>query len=163
MNFSFLKDEYTNAGGNLIIMCGPPACGKTTIALNLKEEIPNSIIISPDNIREELTGDMTNQSFNVEVFNTVYARIKDALKNGYNVIYDATNCRNTHRYKIIDTCREYTYRIICLMSVVPLETCFENNRKRNRVVPSEVIERMYFTLKKHPPTIFEGFDLIVRF
>ena len=43
MDYTFLNDEYVNNGGNLIILCGPPACGKTTLAYELKDKIPNSL------------------------------------------------------------------------------------------------------------------------
>jgi predicted kinase len=42
---------------------------------------------------------------------------------------------------------------------VPLEVCRERNRRRNRVVPDEVLERM--AAKLVPPTVEEGFDRVV--
>jgi len=42
---------------------------------------------------------------------------------------------------------------------VPLETCMERNRRRQRVVPEEVMHRMAGKLR--PPTFEEGFAKIV--
>jgi predicted kinase len=42
---------------------------------------------------------------------------------------------------------------------VPVEVCMERNRRRNRVVPEDVMNRM--SAKLRPPTFDEGFSKIV--
>lgn len=163
MDLGFLNTWDLEHGGNLIIMVGPPGAGKTTIAKEIADTFGNFVIVSPDKIREEITGDMNNQSQNEVVFGRVYGQLTAYLEDGYNVIYDATNCRSTYRYKIIDVCKAYAYKIVCLMSTTPIAECIRRNDERNRVVPEDVIEKMYFNLRKHPPIIFEGYDLIARF
>lgn len=150
-------------GGNLIIMVGPPGAGKTTIAEQICDSYDNFVIVSPDKVREELTGDASNQTQNERVFSRVYNQLTSYLEHGKNVVYDATNCRSHHRYKIISVCENYAYRIICVMSTTPISDCIARNNERNKPVPEDVIEKMYFNLRKHPPIIFEGFDMIVRF
>lgn len=163
MDLGFLNTWDLEHGGNLIIMVGPPGAGKTTIAKEIVDTFGNFVIVSPDKIREEITGDINNQSQNEIVFSRVYGQLNAYLKDGYNVIYDATNCRSTYRYKIVDVCKAYAYKIICLMSTTPIAECIRRNNDRNRVVPEDVIEKMYFNLRKHPPIIFEGYDLIAKF
>lgn len=163
MDLNFINTLDLKHGGNLIIMVGPPGAGKTTIAEEIVDKFDNFVIVSPDKIREEVTGDMSNQSQNEVVFGRVYGQLSAYLEDGRNVVYDATNCRSTYRYKIIDTCKDYACNIICLMSTTPISECIRRNNERNRVVPEDVIEKMYFNLRKHPPIIFEGYDLIARF
>lgn len=163
MNLSFINTLDLMRGGNLIIMVGPPGSGKSTIADDICKKFKNFVIVSPDKIREEMTGDTSDQTQNDVVFGRVYGLLTSYLEDGYNVIYDATNCRSTYRYKIIDVCKSYAYKIICLMSTTPISECIKRNNSRNRHVPEDVIEKMYFNLRKHPPIIFEGYDLIVRF
>lgn len=163
MDLSFLKILDLEHGGNLIIMVGPPGAGKTTIAEEIVDKFDNFVIVSPDRIREEITGDMNNQSQNEVVFSRVYGQLSAYLEDGRNVVYDATNCRSAYRYKIIDACKTSAYKIICLVSTTPIAKCIKRNDERNRIIPEDVIEKMYFNLKKHPPIIFEGYDLIARF
>ena len=49
----------------------------------------NTIWISSDGIRKEVYGAQTHQDNNIEVFEMIYKRTKEALNNEINVIYDA--------------------------------------------------------------------------
>ena len=49
------------------MLVGLPGSGKSTIARQLND-IYGTIIVSPDIIRKDLTGDMNDQSRNTEVF-----------------------------------------------------------------------------------------------
>lgn len=163
MDLSFIELLDIEHGGNIILLAGPPGAGKTTIANDIVNKFDNFVIVSPDKIREEITGDSASQAQNDAVFARVYSMLVSYLDAGYNVIYDATNCRSTYRYKIIDVVDEHAYKIICIMSTTPISECLRRNKERGRVVPEDVIEKMYFTLRKHPPVIFEGYDMIIKF
>ena len=80
----------------LIMMCGLVASGKSFVAnqLALKE---NAVIHSSDELRIELFGDVNEVDKNGEVFQELHKRIKDDLKKGKNVIYDATNLNHKKR------------------------------------------------------------------
>lgn len=163
MILDFLKNENLKDGGIFIIMCGPPGSGKSTLANTICENYDNFVIISPDKIREELTGDSSNQMQNDIVFARVYGQLNAYLENGQNVIYDATNCRSQYRYKIMNTVQHTAKKIFCLMATTPIGECLSRNSNRGRYVPDNVIEKMYFNLRNHPPVIFEGYDAIIRF
>ena len=74
-----------------ICAIGISGCGKTTFGNFLKEENHNLVIICPDDIREELTGDISDQSQNEKVWNICHSRIKFNLQNGNDVYLSATN------------------------------------------------------------------------
>lgn len=162
-DLSFIEKLDLDTGGIFIIMVGPPGAGKTSISKELESKY-HFMRVCPDDIREEFSGDAADQSNNEQVFAKVYSRLSFFLKEGYNVVYDATNCRTTYRMKILDTVKDCANYILCLCLTTSIGDCLERNKNRyERHVPEDVIERMYFTLKKHPPTIFEGYDAIVGF
>lgn len=52
----------------LWVMCGLSGSGKSSVAKQLAQEHENTVIVSSDLVREELTGDYENQDHNEEVF-----------------------------------------------------------------------------------------------
>lgn len=142
---------------NLIIMCGLPASGKSSYAKGVKK----SIIISTDDIREEINGNASIQDNGNLVFETAFNRIKENLiQNKYkNVVFDATNINYKKRTDIVNRFRKYADKIICYFVYADYEECLERNSKRERKVPEEVIKRMYYNF--YVPQFFEGFDDII--
>ncbi len=157
-----LSEEQLACGGILVMLVGPPGSGKSTYAKNLESTDDNWLIVSPDVIRKKITGDESDQSRNDAVFGQVYNELVSRLDAGFNVIYDATNCRNTYRRKILNVVNGHASNVICVVFTTSIAECLNRNNQRDRIVPENVIERMYFTLKKHPPTIFEGYDIILK-
>ena len=68
------------------MLCGISGSGKSSWLAP-----DNCIKISSDALRLEMFGDETDQTHNSEVFNELHNRVRENLKNGKNVIYDATN------------------------------------------------------------------------
>ncbi len=160
---SMLSQDDMHTGSNIIMLIGPPGSGKSTFTKDfLLHWTDEWILISPDLIRKELTDDESDQSRNTEVFAIVYKRLEEALKAGKNVIYDATNCRNVYRFKILNSAKPFANKIIGVVISTPISECIARNHARDRHVPDDVVERMYFTLKKHPPTLNEGYDILIK-
>lgn len=162
MDLSFLDNVNFEYGSNLVIMCGPPGSGKTTVAKKIVEDYPNFVRVSANDIRKEVTGNRFDQSSNTEVFRKVYDELRDNLNKGFNVVYDATNTRAIYRRKIISVVNDYVNKIVLMVSTTPIADCIDRNANREDTVPDEIVEKMYFSLKNHPPAISEGFDMIVR-
>ena len=139
------------------MMIGLVGSGKSTYAKQLAEET-NAIICSSDAIREELYGYENSQDNNDEVFKILHSRIKENLKNGKNVIYDATNINSKRRRAFLSELRNIPCVKKCTIMATPFDDCCEQNNLRNRVVPYEVIERMYKNW--NTPYWFEGWNEI---
>lgn len=139
----------------LYVAIGIPGAGKTT---KMKEL--NALWVSSDAIRGELFGDENDQSNPVKVFAILNARIRKALKRGDDVIYDATNVSTKSRKQIFKDHAEAADKMVAYFIDTPLEEAIRRNSTRDRIVPNEVIERMYNNL--NPPTLDEGFDEIVH-
>lgn len=122
-------------------MCvGLPGSGKTYICENLYY---HAIHISSDKIREEVFGDVNDQSHNSEVFNIMLKRTIENLKVGNSCIYDATNLSAKRRMGVLKAISFIPDVVkICLLVVPPLNSVLERNKIRERHVPEDVIDRM---------------------
>lgn len=139
----------------LYILCGMPGSGKSHWAETHKEGL-NAVVHSSDAIRAEL-GNVNDQSKNELVFKILHQRIKDDLKAGKNVIYDATNLSRKNRVHFIkNELRNIPCEKICVLFATPWEMCCARNFARDRQVPVEVLVRMYKNFET--PTIYDGFD-----
>lgn len=141
----------------LVFMAGLPGSGKSTYAEELVKE-KGFIIHSSDKIREEL-GDVNDQSKNEEVFVILHRRIKEDLRNGKNVIMDSTGLNRKRRVAFLKELKHIPCEKICVLVATPFEVCLEQNSKRDRVVPEEVLHRMIRSFQL--PCVQEGWDDVV--
>lgn len=140
-----------------IIVIGVSGSGKTTYANKYVETNPNTVHLSSDSIRKELWGDESIQGDNNEVFSIMQSRALEALNNGQNVVYDATNLTRKDRASIIAACPRFT-KVEAHIVWSSIETCIERDAARERTVGKEVIDRM---LKRfQAPYYDEGIDEI---
>ena len=83
----------------LILPIGISGSGKSYI---YNKDYKDCVQVSPDLIREELTGDISNQSKNKEVFKLAFERVDEYLNKGQNVFFDATNVNKGQRKNFTD-------------------------------------------------------------
>lgn len=139
------------------MLCGLPASGKSYVAKRLSEEL-GFVVCSSDGIREELFGDIYNQDDNEKVFNILHQRVKENLKNGRDIVYDACNINSRRRRAFLNELKGIFCWKDCIIVAAPYEECLNNNRLRDRTVPEDVIEKMYRGWTT--PYFFEGWDNI---
>lgn len=140
-----------------IMMIGLPGSGKSTMAEKIAEQ-ENAVILSSDKIREELYGNEATQGEPEKVFALMHQRTKEALKQGKNVIYDATNVTAKNRRGIMQELKGFDIEKEAVIVARPYEDCLKMNAQRERKVPEEAIERMYKNFQM--PYYFEGFTNI---
>ncbi len=141
------------------IMCGLSGSGKSTIATQIANENPNTIIVSSDAIREELTGNYEDQEHNEEVFKIFHDRIRKNLENKKNVIADATNITMKSRRAIMMKVHGLNIRKVCIIIPKPFEQCKEDNLHREHPVPDFVLDKQI--RKFQIPFKEEGWDEII--
>ena len=83
------------------MLIGPPGSGKTTLAQQMQQIIPDSRIVSTDQIRKSLYGNEANQGDWFEIEAVVIQRINAALDHDTSVIYDATNAKRIWRMGLL--------------------------------------------------------------
>jgi predicted kinase len=146
----------------LVLLVGVPGSGKTTLAQRLVDK--GYMCMNADAIRLELWGDSADQRDPERVFELFYQRLEEALAEGKDVVIDNTNINTKHRSPILQRAIKAGYNDIQLWILdVPLETCLNQNRARDRAVPDEIVVNYFNTLQGHgKPRKHEGKLVIVR-
>ena len=140
---------------NLIMLCGLPASGKDTY---IKENLGGYKVHSSDDLRKELYGDENTQGNPNEIFQELHRRIKADLKVGHDVVYNATNINYKRRMAFLREIKDFDCYKKCVFMATPYEICVERNRTRSRVVPEDIMLKMYKSI--YIPQHFEGWDNI---
>ena len=154
------------------LMVGLAGSGKSTIAKEIEYAIRMSspkydeygradkvVLISSDDIRAEILGDVNDQTQNDKVFSHAHKLIKQAVKDYNHIIVDATNITIKNRRALLNCLDDKKdYHKIAYIVNTPIEKCKENNSKRDRKVPEYVIDNQ--AKKFEIPFANEGFNSI---
>ena len=143
-------------------MVGVPGSGKSTLAQKLVNK--GYAILNADSIREELWGDAGDQRDPEQVFSLFFKRMDEMLDAGSDIVIDNANTNPKHREQLISRAKSKGYEDIQLWVLdVPLETCLQRNRDRQRQVPDDIVAKMHNTLNgPGRPVKQEGRVVIVR-
>ena len=95
-----LNPDFQAKKPRLILPVGISGSGKSTWIRSQTD--PNIVVVSPDEIRRELTGNISDQTKNGEVFALANRRAADALNAGKSVIFDATNIASRNRKGLME-------------------------------------------------------------
>ena len=143
----------------LTMLIGIPGSGKSTYCANFLKQFPQTVYLSSDAMRLKLFGNEEYQASNTEVFDAMEAAAKQALREGKDVLLDATNLLARNRKNTLDFVKAIPgANAKAVVFKVPLKVCLERNRNRSRVVPESVIRRMRRQMEL--PSTQEGFQQI---
>jgi predicted kinase len=95
-----------NQKPDVIIPIGTSGSGKSTWikSINTNNQF---VVISPDEMRVEFTGDMNNKTKDDEIYQAVIERAINAVKEGKQVIIDTTNLKKERRRPFIEAVKEF--------------------------------------------------------
>jgi predicted kinase len=146
--------ETRKSKGAVVLAIGLPGSGKSTW---FKRH--NIFPLSSDMVRILLFDDVTEQRYQDLVFSTLRSMLRGRLlaRRPWNYV-DATNLSPHERRSWIKLAHDFGYEAHAVFFDVPAEVCIERNRRRERNVPEEVMQRM--AAKLRPPKFEEGFAKI---
>ena len=130
--------SYREAFSHLVVLCGPSGCGKSSF---VDSDLEGYRVISLDAIREEITGSPEDQTKNGQVRQLAKERLKRALADHEDVVWDATNLRRDFRREPVVLGFDYGAHVELVCFETSLDRCLRNNRSREREVPADVIKR----------------------
>lgn len=144
------------------VMVGLQGSGKSTIAKQIQEKKgqENCVIVSSDAIRKEYNNQITND----KVFKLYYARAKNLLQSGIDVVLDATNITMKSRRQIFEYLKGVECRKECYIVNTPVNICAKRLLDRNQDTSNQVevpLDVLYKYEKSFEiPFYEEGWDYI---
>lgn len=144
----------------LTLLCGLSASGKSQYIKDQIEtrEKSDAVILSTDALRKEICGSVEDQSMNGAVFQKFHNLIRSNLKNGIDVVAEATNITMKSRRAILNVIKDIDCETVCVVIVKPIGECKMDNVDREHPVPNYVIDKQ--ARKFQIPFREEGWDKI---
>ena len=128
----------------IIVPIGISGSGKTRL-YNMRYK--DYALVSPDNIRKKLTGSISDQTKNRQVFEEVDRLVKELVDEGRSFFYDATNVNTEFRKKFVEQFRGTDIRIVYVILPADINTSFKRIKAdlKNKVdrasVPGHALTR----------------------
>lgn len=154
----FIEDLYY-VFMKIIVPIGISGSGKTRL---YKMRYSDLTLVSPDLIRKELTGSISDQRKNREVFVEVDRRVDELVKEGKSFFYDATNVNTEFRKAFAEKFRGTDVEIVYVILPADMETSYVRIKQdlKNKVerskVPFEVLIRQKGFYNQSLKSNFEG-------
>ena len=145
----------------LIVLSAPPGSGKSTWANKYIAKNPNTVIISSDEIRYELTGQYQDFSKQKEVWELFEKRLVEysTREDGADVILDALVDLNILRMKYAELGKDYKRKVLVVLHK-PFEEMVKNNKERraDKWVPDDVMQMLYNKFEKPTREVIDMYD-----
>lgn len=131
----------------ILILCGPPANGKSTYAREFIKGKTDWVIVNRDSLREG-RGEYWVPSQEDYISDLEEFSIRAAIKRNYNVIIDATNLNPKTQEKWRKIATETKSSIEFKEFYIPYKEALERDKNRERSVGEKVLKNFY--LKYYP-------------
>ena len=146
----------------IYITVGLPGSGKSTYAKNFIKG-KDIEYLSSDELRAVFGKSEEDQTVTPLVFGHIKRKVDEFLKDGKNVLVDATSVNRRERTDYITTAKKYSAKVVVLVFKMDRQGLIDRNKKRGeqggRVVPDFVIDKML--AKYEEPSTSEGIDEII--
>ena len=146
----------------LYIAVGLPGSGKSTYAKNFIKD-KDIEYLSSDSLRAVYGKSEEDQTVTPLVFGHIKRKVDEFLKDGKNVMVDATSVNRKERSDYINTAKKYGAKVVAIVFKMDRQGLIDRNKKRGeqggRVVPDWVIDKMLNKFEE--PSYSEGIDVMI--
>jgi predicted kinase len=146
----------------LYITVGLPGSGKSTYVKNFIKD-KDIEYLSSDSLRAVYGKSEEDQTVTPLVFGHIKKKVDELLKDGKNVLVDATSVNRKERSDYINTAKKYGAKVVAIVFKMDRQGLIDRNKKRGeqggRVVPDFVIDKMLNKFEE--PSYSEGIDVII--
>ncbi len=146
----------------IYITVGLPGSGKSTYAKNFIKG-KDIEYLSSDELRAVFGKGEDDQTVTPLVFGHIKRKVDEFLKDGKNVMVDATSVNRKERSDYINTAKKYGAKVVAIVFKMDRQGLIDRNKKRGeqggRVVPDWVIDKML--AKFEEPSYSEGIDVMI--
>ena len=146
----------------IYIAVGLPGSGKSTYTKNFIKG-KDIEYLSSDELRAVFGKSEEDQTVTPLVFGHIKRKVDEFLKDGKNVLVDATSVNRKERSDYINTAKKYGAKVVAIVFKMDRQGLIDRNKKRGeqggRVVPDWVIDKML--AKFEEPSYNEGIDVII--
>ena len=132
----------------MIVLCGVPGSGKTTIARILCGRMRGAVHVQTDTIRRMIARPNYNRQESAFVYESCVQMAREALRRGRPVILDGTFARSAHRARAVRALRGLCSRHIIVHAVCSMDTAKRRNSSREEMVPEERLRGIYASFEQ---------------
>ncbi len=113
----------------IVVLCGPPGAGKTSIAMRLMDVIGDAHLISSDRFRRR-------------AYDRVMREVGEQLGGHEHLLIDATFYRRAWRDRLRDVVEDAD-SIMTVFIDCSLKTCLRRNREREAPIPEAAVHMIW--------------------
>jgi len=146
-----------NGFPKFILMCGPSGSGKSRWVDRFTDD--KAVIVSLDDLREEIGGRRSSQKKNGQVMQLARERLKEALRSHQTVVWDATCLRQDQRARLINLAHDYQAMSTIVTFHATEAQYARGNNNRRHAVPDAVLKKQLHSFEF--PELTEAHSLII--
>lgn len=150
-------NNFKKEDKSLIIFCGLPGSGKSTIAEKISKKTGIKICCK-DDIRKKVLGSVYNQEQGFLIKKILHKHILIELEKGNSVITDGTYLTPKDRKELLELFKGKYNSSYLIFVNTSLSECLKRNSLREKHVPEEVI--LKYSIRLTAPSEKEGFDYV---